>query len=424
MLKNFSFFLLSLASISLNVEAITIEECVTKAQDNYPLIKQYGLIESTRDIELSDINKGWLPKIDIYAQATAQNVVPSFPEALAGKMGEGIRGLGKLQYKAGADISQTIWDGGASKAKRNLAKARELSQTASIDVEMYQIRQRVENLYFAVLLTQKQIEQSENNLAVVNANLGRLRSMLKNGTAMQSDVDMVEAQALTIGQSITQADIAAKTYCQVLSIFTGDEISADMLTVPSAEIPLGEESQRPELKYYESQQALNEASQKLYDASLMPKVGLFAQAYYGYPGFDYFKGMMTRDMTFNALAGVKISWNIDSFYTRKNNSRKTKINNESVVSQRETFLFNSNLQAASEVGKINGIKRVMKDDQRIVALRSNVRKAAETQLENGVIDATALLSKISDENAARLNAALHEIQLIQEIYALKNTLNK
>ncbi|MDE6769872.1 MAG: TolC family protein, partial [Muribaculaceae bacterium] len=160
------------------------------------------------------------------------------------------------------------------------------------------------------------------------------------------------------------------------------------------------------------------------DTSLMPRIGFFAQAYYGYPGFDYFKSMINRDLSFNILAGVKVSWNIDSFYTKKNSTRRTLVNAETISADREIFLFNTDMQTASQRVAIEGIRKVMKDDAKIIELRGNVRKAAESQLENGVIDATTLLTKISDENIARLTAQLHKIQLLQEIYKLKYILNR
>ncbi|MDE6402673.1 MAG: TolC family protein, partial [Muribaculaceae bacterium] len=142
---------------------VTIEQCVEKATANYPIIKKYNLLAAANEIELSDINKGWLPRVGVYGQFIAQNVVPSFPEALSGilqNMGQEMRGMGKIQYKVGADLSQTIWDGGVSKASREVSHTREAVQRAGLDVELYQVRQRVENLYFAMLLTQEQIDQS------------------------------------------------------------------------------------------------------------------------------------------------------------------------------------------------------------------------------------------------------------------------
>jgi len=424
------FILFSLALLLLYPAAraeVTIGECVDVAIGNYPAIRKYGLLEAMRDIELSDIDKSWFPKLGAYGQLTVQNAVPAFPEILSDildKMGREVRGLGKVQYKAGIDLSQTIWDGGASSAGRELTRRRQAVEQAQLDVELYQVRQKVENLYFAVLLTEEQIAQAQVTYGLLCSNRDRLRSMFLNGTAMQSEVDMVEAQALAVNQSISQARSAASGYRKALEVFTGRNLSDERFVVPVAEIPADTDPTRPELKLLDRRTELNQADKRRTDVSLMPRFGLFAQGWYGYPGFDYFQSMMNRDLSFNLLAGIKVSWNINSFYTKKNSSRRIAVNDASIAADRETFLFNTRVQTASQREAIRGLKELMADDSRIVELRENVRKAAESQLENGVIDVTALLTKISDENTARLTARYHEIMLVQEIYKLKYTLDR
>lgn len=406
---------------------LTIEDCVTQAEANYPLIKKYNLTDATARIELSDINRSWLPRIGAYTQATAQNVVPSFPETLKStlvQMGQEMRGLGKLQYKVGVDVTQTVYDGGTSKARRDLIRTQKNVKRAALEVEMYAVRERVENLFFAILLCDEQIAQNEITRTLLKSNVDRLRAMVANGTAMQSDVDMVEAQLLTLGQNITQAQSAVKGYREVLALFIGEAPESIELIWPEDEMPLTLMSDRPELRLFNRQLAANEASDRMATTTLMPKIGFFAQAYYGYPGINYFQSMINRDLSFNILAGVKVSWNIDSFYTRKNTSLKTRLNADNIAADRELFIFNSNLLTASRTQTIEGLRKVTDDDERIISLRANVRRAAESQLENGVIDATALLTKISDENLAQLNATYHKIQLLQEIYKLKYTLNQ
>ena len=408
-------------------ESVTIEQCVRMAQDNYPLIKKYELLEATKDIELSDINRSWLPRLDIYGQVTGQNVVPSFPDALSGvlqQMGQSMKGLGKVQYKVGADVSQTIWDGGVSSVRRETARCQEEVHSASLDVELYAVRERVENLYFAILLTEQQIAQNEQTLTVLNSNLSRLNSMLRHGTAMQSDVDMVEAQALTVSQAIHLAHSAVKGYRKALSLLAGDNLADKKLTLPEPIEPLISDSDRSELRLFDTQIRLNSLTHRMTEVSLRPKIGFFAQAYYGYPGLNYFRSMMNRDWSLNIVAGLKVSWTLDSFYTRGNADRRMEINARNIQADRELFLFNTNIQMASQRENIEGMKDIIKDDSRIVTLRVNVRKAAESQLSNGVIDTNALITKISDENMARLAAQLHEIQLLQEIYKLKYTLNR
>lgn len=427
MRKYLSIFLFTVISTVCCHAEITMSQCVDKALANYPLIKKYDLIASTCNIELSDINKSWLPRISTYAQGTVQNVVPSFPKTLSGvldQMGQPMEGLSKFQYKVGVDVSQTIWDGGVSKAQREMKRASAQTQRDALDVELYAVRQRVENLYFAILLTQEQIEQNNNTATLIKSNLEKLHSMLANGTAMQSDVNMVEAQLLGLEQNIIEARSALKGYRRVLELFIGEDLNGEKLVRPDVELPSETESNRPELRLFESRLAATKVTQRLSDTSLMPKIGLFAQAYYGYPGFDYFKSMLNRNLSFNILAGIKVNWNIDSFYTRKNVARKTTVESENILAEKDTFLFNSDMQSASQKETIDGLREVMTNDARIISLRTSVREAAESQLRNGIIDTTTLLTKITDENQAKLTAQFHEIQLLQEITNLKYTLNR
>ena len=427
MWKLYLLLVLSLfAGIRLSAQ-VTLEECVKLAQDNYPLIRKYDLLEQTKEVNLSDINKSWLPQINVYGQGTVQNEIPSFPELLAGiisQTGASISGLNEWQYKVGADISQNIWDGGASKTGRKIERAENAERQAALDVQLYAIRERVEDLYFGILLIEEQAEQIRIMQALLQSNLNKLRTMHENGTAMQSDVDMVEAQYLSNAQQLIQAESTSKSYRKVLEIFTGRSLVGQELTRPDASIPQGLMSDRPELRHFEAQLQANEARNASITASTMPKIGLFVQAYYGYPGFDYFESMMNRNLSFNILAGVKVSWNIGAFYTKKNNRRKLRLSSDNIAVERDVFLFNTNMQIQSQLDHIGELKAVMKENDRIVELRTNVREAAESQLDNGVIDATALLTKLTDEKQARLTASYHEIQLLQSIYQLKYTLNK
>ena len=168
----------------------------------------------------------------------------------------------------------------------------------------------------------------------------------------------------------------------------------------------------------------NEARQADVTAGVMPRVGLFAQAYYGYPGFNYFESMMQHDLSLNLLAGVRVSWNIGALYTKRNARQRLRLSSADIAAERDAFLFNNRLEVREQLDRIDELKKVMEDDSRIVELRTNVRRAAESQLTNGVIDTTDLLGKLTDENRARLDASYHRIQLLQHIYQLKHTVNQ
>ena len=275
MLKQYLITALVLLATGTGLSAqVTIEECVTLAQENYPLIKQYGLIEQTKEVNLSDIDKSWLPQIGVYAQGTVQNQVPSFPESLAGiinRTGTHIEGLNEWQYKIGVDINQSIWDGGAAKSQRRVERATDAERQAATDVQLYAIRQRVESLYFGILLIDEQAKQTRAMQELLLSNLDKLRAMLRNGTAMQSDVDMLEAQYLSTAQQLTQAEYTSASYRRVLEIFIGKSLAGVELLKPDASIPASLSPERPELRHFEAQMQSIEAKDASITSSLMPK---------------------------------------------------------------------------------------------------------------------------------------------------------
>lgn len=426
-MKRIITLLFAAVGISASLSAITLDECIDKARANYPLIKRYALIENTADIDLSDINKSWLPRVNAYAQATVQNHVPEFPagmQSLLSNMGVDFKGLRKDQYKVGVDVNQTIWDGGKSKADRDIVRADAQAQTAANEVQLYTVAERVQSIYFAILLTEAQVEQCRLTSDLLTRNLERLRSMLVNGTAMQSDVDAVEVELLTVKQNSVRLQGSVDSYRRVLEYFIGEPLQGTALECPSAEVPANLQSARPELAQFDAQLATIDSQRRSVNVTTMPRIGLFAQAYYGYPGFDYFNSMMSRDWSFNVMAGVKVSWTIDSFYNKKNRLGKLSTASAEVENARDVFRFNTDMTAIQQQADIDRQQAVIAEDARIVELRASVRRAAESRLANGIIDTTDLLGKITDEATAGVNTSFHKIELIKTIYQLKYTLNR
>lgn len=408
-------------------QPLTLEECVALADQNYPLVRKYDLLAGAHAVELSDIRKSWLPQVGLGLQATAQNAVPALPGALRGMLeqtGTGLRGIGKVQYKAALEVGQTLWDGGAARARREAEQARAAERQEALDVQRYAVRERVENLFFSALLLDEQIRLLGETLGLLEADLARVRAMLAHGTALQSDADMVEAQCLGLRQQLAGAESGARSCRRQLGLFTGRDLGGRTLQRPSAQRPAELAPQRPELALFEARLATQRALGAGVRAATMPRVGLFAQAGYGYPGYDYFRSMTERRSAASLLAGVKVTWNLGAFYTRRNSLSRLALAADDAAADREVFLFNTRLQTRAQNSRIDELEEIIRHDRRIVALRADVRRAAEAQLAGGVIDATALLAKITDESQARLNMAYHEIQLIQSIYQLKYTLNR
>ena len=413
--------------LALSASAQSLDECRQLAREHYPEIRQYNLITQTEEYNLSNAAKAWIPQVTFSGQATYQSAAPTYPEAFSVLMqanGIYMTSVQKDQYKVAVDVSQHVWDGGKSKADRALAKAEAEELRRKTDVSLYDIQSRVNNIYFGILLLDERKAQTEALIALLESNLARMRTYYKNGVAMQADVDILEAELLTARQTHGQVESSRSSYRRILEIFIGQALTSPQLERPALKELGSRTSTRPELALFNAQTNKLEAQRKAIHASLMPRFSAFAQGYYGYPGLDMFKSMMSSDWTLNALVGLRMSWNIGAFYTKKNNLEKLNIAQKQIAVGRDIFLFNTEMQATQEDGEIARLHKALEDDTRIVELRQRVRKAAESQLANGVIDATDLLRKITDETTASLNRSTHEIELLQAIYKLKTTLNQ
>lgn len=425
-MKRFILFLLLAAPTSM-LDAQSLDECRWLAREHYPEIRQYDLIARTEQYDLSNAARAWIPQVALAAQATWQTDVAKYPDALSSilaQQGVSIPGMRKDQYKVAVDVTQSIWDGGQSKATRALAEAEAAEQRTRVDVDLYDLESRVENIYFGILLLDERVAQTEALIRLLESNLSRMRVYYKNGVATQADADAVEAELLTARQTLGQVLSSRSSYRRMLELFIGRPLDGDSLERPAAALLPDRTSARPELAMFDAQSDIIGARRKAINSSVMPRFSAFAQGYYGYPGLDMFKSMVSAGWTLNALVGVRMSWNIGAFYTRRNNLGKLDAAQRLVDVQRDIFLFNTQMQATQDDGEIARLRSAVADDERIVSLRRSVRQAAESKLENGVIDATDLLRKITDETQASLNRSTHEIELLQAIYRLKHTLNQ
>lgn len=417
-------YLLGLALLPLMLVAQSLEECQRAAEQNYPLIRQYDLIEKTTDLTVSNIMKGWLPQVSASAQATYQSDVASFPDrmqALYDQIGLEMKGLKKDQYRVGIDINQTVYDGGAMSSQAAIAREQGRVQAAQNEVNLYQVRQRVNEIYFALLLLEDQIRLNGDLQELLSGSEKKLASMEKGGIAAVSDYQNVKAERLNVVQQGVNLASQQRMLRTMLSTLCGIEVN-DVQKPPVVEIGTG--NNRPEMRLFDSQLRLADAQEKALNAALLPKLGVFAQGFYGYPGYNMFEDMMRHEMSLNGMVGARLTWNIGALYTRKNDKAKLQLQRELTESNRDVFLFNSNLEQLQLTEEIARYRQLMADDDEIISLRSSVRKAAESKLSHGIIDVNDLVREINQENAAKVQRSMHEIQMLKKIYDNKFATNQ
>ena len=407
-------------------QAQTLEECQRAAEGNYPLIRQYGLIEKTTSLNVANIQKGWLPQVSASAQASLQSDVSAFPDEfqkLYQQMGITMEGLERDQFRVGIDVQQTVYDGGNIKSRKEIARRQGELQSRQNEVTMYNVRRRVNEMYFSLLLIDEQIQLNADLQTVLEGNEKKLAAMLKGGTASESDWQNVKAERLNVVQQMTGLKSRRTVLKRMLSTYCAMEVNR--LVKP--EIPENTGStvnRRPELKTIDAQLRLADAKEKALDATLMPRLGVFAQGYYGYPGYNMFEDMTGRKLSWNGIIGARLTWNIGALYSRKNDKAKLQAERETAEANRERFLLDNKMEQIQQSENISRYRQLMTDDEEIISLRSSIRKAAESKLAHGIIDVNDLVREINSENKARVEQCIHEIEMLKEIYDLKITIGE
>ena len=374
-----AFCLITFGWLSPAMGQLTLDDCQRLAKENYPLIKRYDLIRATTHYTVSNLTKGYFPQLSFGGQASWQSDVMT---------------------QADGEVQQ----------KQN-------------EVDLYAVRERVDNLYFGVMLMEDQLRLNEALQELLLDNCRKLETLQQGGTVLQADVEVMRAEWLQAKQQQTELASAKESYRQMLALFIGQVVELP-LAKPSLNALSSYEVMRPELSLMDAQVRRYEVQMKQLNANIRPRLSLFAQGYYGYPGYNMFEDMFAHDWSWNGMVGIRLSWNLGSFYTHKNDKRKLAVAINQVENAREVFLFNNRLQSTEERQAIERYQKLLKEDEEIIRLRTFVRQSAETRLEHGVIDVNDLLQEITREHQAQIAYSTHELEMLKQLYELKHTLNQ
>jgi len=429
MRKQILFILLAVTcQLGLNAQSLSVETCQEKAKANYPLVKQYGLIEQTAKYNISNANKGYLPQLTLSAKATYQSDVTEIPASLGTVLSNlthqpfSFQSLPKDQYQAVLEASQVIWDGGIISSQNKITKAGVEVEKQKLEVDLYTLKDRVNQLFFGILLLNDQFQQNEILKKDLQTNYDRLNAYMQNGVAQQSDVDAIKVEQLNANQRTSDLNNTHKTYSILLSALTGLDINDKTeLTKPQVDLAVLKDStvRRPEIGLFDAQNNLYDNQKSLVLSGNLPKIGAFVQGGYGQPGLNMFAGGFSPFY----IGGVRLSWNISGFYTQKDNLNKLDVNKKNVDIQKETFLFNNNLVTKQQQNEITKLQSTISNDDEIISLRQNIKKSTTAKLENGTATVSDLIRDVNAENQALQLKSLHEIQLLMNVYQLKNNTN-
>lgn len=396
------------------VYVLNIDTCFAMAKKNIPLSKQYTWIDRSEEYAVENINKGLLPRVNLIGQATYQSDVTQITIPLPNIE---TPTLPKGQYKIYGEVQQPITDLITIKEQRKWVAANAAVETQKVEVEMYKLRERINQLYFGILLIDEQMKQLALLASDIQSGIDKTDVSIKNGTAIKSNLDNLQAELLTTNQRVEELQAGRKAFVDMLSYYIGVPISENT----KFEIPITRVNaatiNRPELKLFELQKTTFDLQNDLVEAKKLPRFSVFVQGGIGRPALNILK----EEAQGYYIAGLRFNWDLSSFYTNNREKQINALNQKQIETQREMFLFNTNLSLSQQNAEIAKIQALMKTDNQIIALRESVKRTTKIQLENGTATANDYLIALNAEDKARQNLIVHQMQLLMAQYNYLNT---
>lgn len=396
-------------------DSLTLDACYSLTIKNYPLIKQRSLIEKSGEYTIDNISKGFLPQINLAGQATYQSDVTHFPKAIPG-----IPVLTRDQYRLYAEVNQPIYDGGVTKEQKKLQEANSVVDEQKLDVELYKLKDRINQLFFGVLLVQEQQKQNELMKNDIQLGLKKINAAIANGTALKSNGDVLKAELLKAGEQTIVLEANRKAFANMLGYFINRQVNENTVFVEPENLVLSAEVRRPELLMFDYENKIFDAQQYLVTAKNRPKISLFLQGGFGKPAFN----ILSNNFDPFYIGGMRLTFPLSGFYTLKNERNLIDLNRENASIQKETFLFNTHVALLQQNEDISKLQQMLETDEEIVPLRTRIKETALAQLNYGVINGSDYLREVNAENSARQDKILHQIQLLAAEYNERNTVGQ
>lgn len=398
----------ALASGQLFAQA-TLDACFQQAAGHHPRAAELPLIEAALGLQKQLLNRSYWPQSTLNAQASWQSAVTEVPIQIPGI---DIPTAPKDQYKATLDIQQSIWDGGLTARQKQLAEANTRVEEQRVAVDLYALREQVGQFYFGILLADAQIQILDLSKETLLAQTRRAEAALENGTAIRSNLLVLQARAIELDQQAIDLRLRRAAALEGLGLLTGNSYAPDIrFAVPefSAMDTVGAPI-RPELGLFDAQANVLEANKALVRARNMPRLSAVLQAGYGRPGLNF----LSSEFDYWTTAGIQLRVPLTPFYTGSQRLEidQLDISRRRVAEQQRAFLQGVDVRLAAQRQEIDRLEAQLASDRKLIDLRKQIRVASDSQLENGIITTSDYLNEFNNEQLALQNAALHEVQLL------------
>jgi outer membrane protein TolC len=389
-------------------QSIRLDSCQIWAKEHFPLSRQLPFLQQSEQFSLANLEKGLWPQISVNGQATLQSDVTQLPIKLPGVT---IPSLSKDQYKTSIDINQPITDFWVINQQKALIQGQYTIERNKTEVELYPIKQKVNQLFLGVILLQAQIEL--NNIAIndLQKNIAKTQAGINEGTAFGLQLNLLMAEKIKLEQRGIELSSARKQYIAMLSLFTGKTLSEKSTFVLPQFNQATLETTRPEIVLFNAQLAQISNQSAFLETRKLPKASLFVQSGYGRPTLN----MLNNNFGFYGIGGLRFQWNISTWYTIKKEQEILKNSQRSIVLAQESFLLQNQVATTQSSEEVTKFDQLIASDQKAIALRKSIRTSLEAQWEQGIISTQDYLIQVSAEDQVKQNEVIHQIQKLMAL---------
>ncbi len=425
-MKRIAFLLLSLFTklcVYGQSDTLTLYDCYRQADETYPLARQSDMLVKSNELKIKNLNKNYLPQLNLNGSASLQSDVTELKLNLPAQFSFiKFPEISKDMYKVTVDVNQSIYDGNVTGYQKKLESYNLQSDQKSLQVELYQLKNQINQAYFSILMLQENEKLLKNNKNQLESKLKEVQSAVSNGAMLASNEDALKAELMNIDQQLIETSNDRITAFQTLSELISSPIGENSkLVLPHVQISSKSfEDNRPELQLYNIQQLKTSVMKNMVNTRWNPKFSAFGQAGYGRPGLN----MLSNDFTPWWLFGARLTWNIWNWNQNKNEKKIYDIQNDIIGTQKETFEKNLRIEAENGLTEIEKLEELLLKDEEIIELRTRITHSASSQLDNGVITSSDYIARLNEETMVELTLELHRIQLVKAKIAYLFTLGK
>lgn len=392
---------------------LTLKECYEKAAGKNALTSEKDAYADIWQLKDQNLYKNWLPTLDANGNFVYNSSVVDLSESLGSLPIPGIADMMKPmpheQYRVTVDVSQVIYDGGATRSARAVERTNLEINQKQTESDLYKLREQINQCYFSLLLLDRQKEILRNYLALLEKRLESLKAARQNGIVPKSDLDVMEAEKIKLEQQIRENEIRKLSLSEILSDLTGVAMdgTTTLMLPPQQEEPTGELS-RAELQIFDLRKEQLAATMQVIESKQMPKVFGYATLGLGNPpGSNFFKDELGPYY----VVGAGVKWNIFDWH-KADNEKQVILLQQGILENRKNDLTEQlSRLLKSKSAEIASLKSLVETDQELIGIRSRITTAAESRYDNGTITATEYLAEMNAETQARIDHEIHAIKL-------------